>query len=67
MDEGWDPWGLTIDDVKEVGDRVLIEATLTGRSSLDDIGMSRPFWVVWEVRDGRGRAWHRTMPSGSWP
>jgi ketosteroid isomerase-like protein len=53
MDEGWHPWGLTIDDITEVGDRVLVELTLAGRSGLTAIAMSRRFWAVWEVRDGR--------------
>jgi ketosteroid isomerase-like protein len=53
MDEGWDPWELTIDAAEEIGDRVLMEVTLSGRSGLNDIAMSRRFWAVWEVRDGR--------------
>jgi ketosteroid isomerase-like protein len=53
MDEGWHPWELTIEGIEEVGERVVVEATLTGHSSVNDIPMSHPFWIVWEVRDGR--------------
>lgn len=53
MDEGWSPWQLTIDEMQEVGDRVLVQATLAGHSSRTDIAMSHRFWVVWEVRDGQ--------------
>src|ERR1700730_15567789 len=50
MDEGWHPWELTIEEAREVGDRVLLEATLTGHSSVNDITMSHRFWIVWELR-----------------
>ncbi len=53
MDEGWDPWDLTLDTVQDFGDRVLIEVTLGGRSRVNGIGMSESFWVVWVLRDGR--------------
>jgi ketosteroid isomerase-like protein len=53
MDEGWNPWELTIGDASEIGDRVLLEVTLAGRSGVNEIAMSRRFWAVWEVRDGR--------------
>jgi ketosteroid isomerase-like protein len=53
MDEVWSRWGVAIHQLEEVGERVLIEATLSGHSSLNDITMSHRFWVVWEVRDGR--------------
>ncbi len=53
MDEGWSRWGLTVDAIKDLGDRVLIEATLSGRSSRTNIPMSHQFWVVWEVRGGQ--------------
>ncbi|HWX97418.1 MAG TPA: nuclear transport factor 2 family protein [Solirubrobacteraceae bacterium] len=53
MDEGWSSWEVTMDGAREVGDRVLVEATLTARSSVNDIAMSHRFWIVWEVTDGR--------------
>lgn len=53
MDEGWDPWELTIGDVTEMGDRVLLEVRLDGRSVLNDIAMSQSFWAVWQLRGGR--------------
>jgi ketosteroid isomerase-like protein len=53
MDEAWSPWDLRIDDIKEFGDRVPIEVTLVGRSSINDMAMSARFWVVWEVQDER--------------
>jgi len=53
MDEGWDPWELTIGNASEIGDRVLLEVTLAGRSGVNGIAMSRRFWAVWEVRGGR--------------
>lgn len=53
MDEGWDPWELTIKELKEVGDRVLIELALIARSTLNGITMSETYWVVWELQDGR--------------
>ncbi len=53
MDEGWDPWKLTIEHASEIGDRVLLEVTLAGRSGVNGIAMSRRFWALWEVRDGR--------------
>ncbi len=55
MDEGWNPWGLTIDDVREFGDRVLLEVTLAGRSRVNDMAMSARFWVVWEVDARRAK------------
>jgi ketosteroid isomerase-like protein len=59
MDDGWHPWELTVEGIEEVGERVVVEATLTGHSSVNDIPMSHPFWIVWEVRDGRAaRAIH---------
>jgi ketosteroid isomerase-like protein len=53
MDEGWSQWQVTIHELEEIGDRVLVEATLSGHSSVNDITMSERFWVVWEIRDGR--------------
>jgi ketosteroid isomerase-like protein len=53
MDEGWSRWHLTIDEIEEVGDCVLVEATLAGHSSRTGISMSHRFWIVWEVRDAR--------------
>jgi ketosteroid isomerase-like protein len=53
MDEGWSPWQLTLGEMEDVGDRVLVEATLAGHSSRNGISMSHRFWIVWEVRDGR--------------
>jgi len=53
MDEGWDPWELTIEDASEIGERVLLEVTLAGRSGVNGIAMSHRFWAVWEVREGR--------------
>ena len=53
MDDGWDPWELTIEQLEEVGDDVLVVATLAGRSSLNDLAMSRRFWVLWKLRDAR--------------
>jgi ketosteroid isomerase-like protein len=56
MDEGWSPWELTIEELEEVGDRVLVQATLAGHSSRNDIAMSHRFWIVWEFRDGQAAA-----------
>jgi ketosteroid isomerase-like protein len=53
MDDVWSPWQLTIGDIEEVGDRVLVEATLAGHSSRNGISMSHRFWIVWALRDGR--------------
>jgi ketosteroid isomerase-like protein len=53
MDEGWSSWQLTIAEMEEIGDCVLVEATLSGHSSRSDISMSRGFWIVWEVRGGK--------------
>jgi ketosteroid isomerase-like protein len=53
MDEGWDPWELRIEELTELGERVLIELTLVARSTLNGIAMSQRYWAVWELRDGR--------------
>jgi ketosteroid isomerase-like protein len=53
MDEGWSSWQLTIAEMEEIGDRVLVEATLSGPSSRNGISMSHGFWIVWEVRGGQ--------------
>jgi ketosteroid isomerase-like protein len=53
MDEGWSSWAVKMDAAREVGALVLVEATLSARSSVNDIAMSHRFWIVWEVRDGR--------------
>jgi ketosteroid isomerase-like protein len=53
MDEGWSRWHLTIDELEEVGECVLVGATLAGQSSRTGISMSHRFWIVWALRGGR--------------
>jgi ketosteroid isomerase-like protein len=53
MDEGWSSWAVRMETAREVGECVLVEATLSARSAVNDIEMSHRFWIVWELRDGR--------------
>jgi len=43
MHGAWAPWELTVGEVGGLGERVLIEVTLAGRSSVSQIAMSAPF------------------------
>jgi ketosteroid isomerase-like protein len=55
-------WHPTVEDAREVGDRVVSRVRAEGRGTGSGIGLERDFWHVAEVRDGRlkSSAFYRT-------
>jgi ketosteroid isomerase-like protein len=53
MDRAWTDWSVTVVGTRAQGDRVIVDALLTGRSSLTSAELSQHFWIVWSIRDGK--------------
>jgi ketosteroid isomerase-like protein len=53
MDQAWTDWSVTVAGVRALGERVIVDALLTGRSSLTSAELSQHFWIVWTIRDGK--------------
>jgi ketosteroid isomerase-like protein len=53
MDRAWNDWTVVIEGMREYGDRVVVDALLTGRSAYNDADLSQRFWIVWTLRNGK--------------
>ena len=55
-------FNVEIDDVREVGDLMLIAARISGRGKGSDVPVGQPIWQLGEIRGGRV-IWWRSYPS----
>jgi ketosteroid isomerase-like protein len=53
MDQAWKDWTVTVVGLRALGDRVIVDAVLTGRSTYKSAELSQRFWIVWTIRDGK--------------
>jgi ketosteroid isomerase-like protein len=53
MDEGYEEWGVDVEEILDWGPRAIVVAVLHGRSRINKIENSQRFFIVWEVRDGK--------------
>jgi ketosteroid isomerase-like protein len=53
MDDAWSSWSVSIEELHDDGDHVIVDALLSGRSAYNDAELTQRFWVVWTIRDGK--------------
>jgi ketosteroid isomerase-like protein len=50
-------WRPTVDDVEEVGDRLVVRVRSEGRGTGSGIALERDIWQLADIRDGRLKSW----------
>ncbi len=57
-------FNVEVDDIREVGDLILITARISGHGMGSDVPIEQPIWQLGELRAGR-ILWWRSFPSKS--
>lgn len=53
----WEDWREEVEEVREIGDRVLVISTQSGRGKRSEIEWEGRFWMLFEIEEGRISRW----------
>ena len=53
----WEDWREEVEEMREVGDRVLVVSTQRGRGKGSGVDWEGRFWMLYEIEEGRISRW----------